>query len=96
MKKLWLLLLLSGCAPVFLNDPDLVDPSQVVTEAYKKDLAECKKELTPTAGEVGASIIGPLGVMGAELIDGKGADMFKTSYQLRDECLARKGYKFHD
>ncbi len=94
MKKLIVLLLLTGCTPVFLTDVDLVNPpaTEDGKAKYKEDYEACKREITPTAGEMASSLMGPIGVVTAMAGEGKVSDSFKSSYTLRDECLKKKGY----
>lgn len=94
-----LLLVLSGCTPIFFNEPHLASiPSD--SAKYKSDLTTCEEEQRPTKMEVFTSFAtGGLGALpagaamaGTEAGEGKDMLSFKSGYTIRDECMERKGY----
>lgn len=93
------ILFLSGCTPIFFNDPDLANPPKDPAK-YQADLKACIDSLAITApealtlfatGGMGAIPVGAA-VSAAEVAEGKSNDMFKSTYTRRDECIQRKGY----
>ena len=86
-----LLFLLSGCTPIFLNEPDLASPPSDDAK-YHADLKVCEEAQRATVMETLTGGMGAIPVSGVMIAEGKSNDMFKSTYTKRDECMQHKGY----
>ena len=97
MKKSILIsaLVLGGCTPIFLNEPNLASPPSDMAK-YHVDLQACEDEQKPTSAETLTGGMGALPVTVIMLTEGRDFTSFKSGYTLRDECMVRKGYVLKD
>jgi len=93
MKKYILLLFLTSCTPVFFTEPSLATPPSDQVK-YHADLKACEEEQKSSAVElITAGLIpGMVPVSTVMIGEGKGDDIFKSRYTIRDECMVKKGY----
>lgn len=87
-KSLFLLILLCGCAPYIVHQPDLLSEPKN-QEQYSSDLNTCRHQVFSERGiDVGQSAaIGGFGLLGMAAY-GK-----PPAYGQVDDCLRKKGYK---
>lgn len=91
MKKIAiaLLFLLSACAAT--HEPELAGPVKN-QKKYEADLAACRHEAVPTAGE--AVTMSTFGLLGSAILAAGGDDRgFTSGSTIIDKCMAGRGYK---